>query len=298
MMHTYLPSLRKLVVAVLAVGLLVTSPALAAPTKDENLVYSANFEDAAKVRTWLNQGANPDATGEEGWPAISLAATRTDEEGMKIVRMLVDAGANVNVRDPNDETPLMNAIVSNNSAMVKYLIEHGADFRAMSKSGRTVQQFAEHYSDENVVFYIKEAIRLEEERIREGRSRKQLYKMLDDYVYYNCALQYLSYNQAVGIYPQSKQEEIARKTGKVQGRIGNAQAELQYNFRMSQSSLKDIASRTQTMMFNELEGLISNRNRLKLGVGTDKDLDKRCQKVLSMWQDSFARYEQQTANQR
>lgn len=297
MMHMHFLNLRTLAAAVLAIGLLVASPAFAAPTKDENLVYSANFEDASAVRKWLNEGANPDAIGAEGWPAISLAATRTDEEGMKIVRMLIDAGANVNVRDPNEETPLMNAIVSNNPAMVKYLIEHGADFRAMSKSGRSVKEFAEHYSDENVVFYITEAIRLEEERIREGRSRKQLYKMLDDYVYYHCALQYLSYNKVAGIYPKAKHEEIERKTTKVKGRIGNAQAELQYNFRMSAGSLKDIASRTQSMMFNELEGLISNRNRLKLGVGTDKDLDKRCQKVLGMWQESFARYEQEMAKQ-
>lgn len=286
--------------AVFGLLALLSSPALALSKNDELLVYQANFGTAAEVRKLLDTGANPDAVGEDGWPTISLAAMRGDDEGMRIVRMLVDAGANLNVRDANGETPLMNAITTNNAPLVKYMIEHGADFHATSKSGRTVLSFAEHYGTDEVEFLVKEAIRLEEERIREGRSRKYLYRMLDDFVYYNCALQYLSYSRQTGIFPKDKLDETGRKIERVTAKIGNAQVELEYTFRMNSAMLQSIAKKTQTMIFDELEGLISTRNRLKQGVGKDADLDKRCQKILGAWRESFIEYDrrqQQFQNQ-
>lgn len=281
-------------IAVFMVLALGASSAMAALSKqDENLIYESNFGEAAQVRKLLDNGANPDARDAEGWPAVSLAAMRSDEEGMKIVRMLVDAGVNLNVRDANDETPLMNAITNNNAPMVKYMIEHGADFRAINKTGRDVLGFAKHYASDNVVDLVREAIRLEEERIREGKSRKHLYRMLDDFVYYNCALQYITYNQQTSLYTADKSAEMDVYLKKVNDRIGNAFVELQYNFKMSDHSLERIAETTHEMIFKELENLISNRHRLSRGVGTNKDLDKRCQAILASWQDTFEEHEQE-----
>lgn len=281
----------------LAVFLVLTLHAFQASAalskQDELLVYHANFGTAAEVRRQLDAGANPDAVSEDNWPAISLAAMRNDEEGIKILRMLVDAGANLNVRDANGETPLMNAITNNNAAMVKYMIEQGANFRATSKSGRDVLSFAQHYATEDVVSLITTAIRLDEERIKEGRSRKHLYRMMDDFVYYNCALQYLSYNMETRLYPQERHAEITARIPRVQARIAEAQMELEHNFEFAPRNLGHIATETQNMIHEELEALISTRNRLKYGVGKDEDLDKRCKKVLDIWRESFAEYERE-----
>lgn len=292
MMHNLLRKLLK-PIAVFGVVTMLATQAFALSKLDENLIYNANFGEASEVRKFLDAGANPNAVGEDGWPTISLAAMRPDDQGMTIVRMLVDAGVNLNVRDVNGETPLMNAITNNNAPMVKYMIEHGADFRAMSKSGTDVLGFAKHYGGDEVVAIIQEAIRLEEERIREGRSRRHYFRMMDDYVYYNCVLQYLAYNRDTRLYPSTRTEEINRRIEVAQGHIGNAQVELSYNFRLSDHQLKDISQRTQKMIFEELEALISNRNRLKYGVGTDADLDKRCQKILGIWRESFEKTPQQ-----
>lgn len=273
--------------AVLVVTIVSASSAHALTKLDETMIYNANFGEASEVRKLLDAGANPNAVGEDGWPAISLAAMRPDDEGMKIVRMLVDAGANLNVRDVNDETPLMNAITNNNAPMVRYMIEHGADFHATSPSGNNVLGFAKHYGGDQVVALVEEAIRLEEQRIREGKSRRHYFRMMDDFVYYNCVLQYLAYNRDTRLYPPSQTDEINRRIEMAQGRVGNAHVELAHNFRMSQHNLKDVSTRTQNMIFEELEGLISNRYRKERGVGTDEDLDRRCQRILGQWRQSF-----------
>jgi hypothetical protein len=274
-----------------AAVLLFSTQAFALSKLDEDLLYQSNFGKAEKVRALLQQGANPNATDQDKWPAISLATMRGDDEGEKIVQLLVSAGADLNVRDANDETPLMNAISVNNAALVKYMIERGADFHATNPSGRTVQAFAKHYANDNVAELVDEAIRLENQRIIEGRSRKRMYRMMDDYIYYNCAISYISYNKALEMYPKEDNEKIERLFTDISAKINNAQVELEHNFWVRGASLRSMGQQVQDDIIQELESLISRRNRIKLGVGTDTDLDKRCKNALEGWRISYSELE-------
>lgn len=270
----------------------LASQAMALSKADEDLIYNANFGTAAKVAESLKGGANPNAAGEDKWPAISLATMRGDEEGARVVRQLVAAGADLNVRDANGETPLMNAIATNNAPLVKYMIEHGADFRAISPKGQTIKAFAEHYGDPTVAALVAEAIRLDDKRIAEGRSPRRFYRMMDDYIYYNCALQYIEYNQTTGLYlNKSDQEAALRLREKVVAKVNNAQVELQHNFLMDWRKLESIIRNVQTMIVQDLDYLATNRHRRKMGVGTEADLDTRCKKLLEQWRPSYAQYE-------
>lgn len=286
--------LKPFTVAFLAVFCL-TAPAFGLTKLDEDLIYHANFGEAEKIKSLLEAGANPDAIGEDGWPAISLATMRSDKEGEKIVHLLVEAGANLNVRDANGETPLMNAISINSPALVKYMIERGADFHAISTSGRNVQAFSQHYANEDVSALIEEAIRLENQRIAEGRAPKRMYRIMDDFIYYNCAAQYIAYNKAQKMYPETDMERINQLFSQVMSKVGNAEVELEYNFFVKKIRLKRIQEQTQQSIYDELEALISKRNRIKHGVGTDTDLDKRCKKILVQWRDAYPEYENQGA---
>ncbi|MCH2546063.1 MAG: ankyrin repeat domain-containing protein [Alphaproteobacteria bacterium] len=291
-MHLIIQYVAKFL-AVISLIALFASSALALDKQDEDLIYEANFGEPATVEALLKAGANPNAIGEDKWPVISLASMRADQKAFDTVKLLVEAGADLNVRDPNGETPLMNAISINNPDMVKYMIEEGADFHAVNANGRNVKLFAEHYGNEDVVFLIEEALRLEKKRMRDGRSRKRMYKKLDDYIYYNCAMQYISYNQAVGIYPKSQSGKTERLLADVVAKIGNAQMDLMYDFRMEERALTKIAKDTQNLIFGDLEALISNRNRMKYGVGKDSDLDKRCKEILEKWRVAYQQYENQ-----
>lgn len=278
--------------AVSCSAVMLANPALALEKVDEDLIYNANFGSTAKVAEALKAGANPNAVGEDKWPAISLAAMRGDEEGAKIVRQLVEAGADLNVRDANGETPLMNAIATNNAPLVKYMIEHGADFRAISPKGQTIKAFAEHYGDPTVAALVAEAIRLDDKRIAEGRSPRRFYRMMDDYIYYNCALQYINYNQVTQLHlDKSDQDAAQRLREKVAAKVMNAQVELQHSFLMDGKKLETIMRTVQTMIVQDLDYLATNRHRRKMGVGTESDLDARCKKILEQWRPSYEEYE-------
>ena len=56
---------------------------------------------------------------------------------MDIVRMLLDAGAEVNQRDANEIPPLILAITNNHPDVARFLIDRGADIKAVDWYGRT-----------------------------------------------------------------------------------------------------------------------------------------------------------------
>jgi ankyrin repeat protein len=269
------------------------SSSFALDKADEDLIYQANFGTPDKVSAALKAGGNPNAVGADKWPAISLAALRADDHALPIIKLLVEAGGNLNTRDANGETPLMNAITVNDAEMVKYMIEQGADFYATNTSGRNVQEFAKHYGNQQVAGLIAEAIRIDQQRVQEGRSSKRLYRMLDDYIYYTCAGRYIAYNNATNLYTDAEKARTQKQLEEINARVGNAHVELQHNFNMLPRDLTNIATNVQDVLFRQLEDLISNRNRRKYGVGSDSDLDTRCKDVLELWRASYQQYETQ-----
>ena len=56
---------------------------------------------------------------------------------MDTVRMLLDAGADINQRDANEITPLIIAITNNHPDVARFLIDRGADIKAVDWYGRT-----------------------------------------------------------------------------------------------------------------------------------------------------------------
>jgi ankyrin repeat protein len=94
----------------------------------------------------------------EGKTAVFSAAEARygDEEGARVecVRLLADAGANVNARDNDGSTPLHEALLTD---VEKELLERGADVNARNKNGETpifttvdneaILSFLEHGTD-------------------------------------------------------------------------------------------------------------------------------------------------------
>ncbi|MFP5356798.1 MAG: ankyrin repeat domain-containing protein, partial [Gemmatimonadota bacterium] len=59
------------------------------------------------------------------------------------VRFLVEElGADVNARDHNGYTPLHHAAARGDNALIEYLVSKGADIRAVSRGGQTVDDMA------------------------------------------------------------------------------------------------------------------------------------------------------------
>ncbi|XP_029306575.1 B-cell lymphoma 3 protein homolog [Cottoperca gobio] len=71
----------------------------------------------------------------EGLSPLHLAVLRDQKD---LARMLLDAGADINVMDnKSGQSPLMHAVESNHADMVHFLIESGCDVNSQSYSGNT-----------------------------------------------------------------------------------------------------------------------------------------------------------------
>lgn len=98
-----------------------------------NAVFQENAE-AAKKFLPLTKDIN---ARKSGLTALEIAI---ENNSMPMVKMLVEAGADVNTKNENEETPLLiaNCKLSKNLPMVRYLLEHGADVNAVNKRGQNL----------------------------------------------------------------------------------------------------------------------------------------------------------------
>jgi ankyrin repeat protein len=95
---------------------------------DQALIRAVQIGDGKKVKTLLEKGADPDARWEFfGLQALTIAAGRSQKPSPGLVRLLLDAGANVNARAPFSSHPLEGAATLE---IARLLIERGADQEA------------------------------------------------------------------------------------------------------------------------------------------------------------------------
>jgi ankyrin repeat protein len=102
------------------------------------IMIAVSASQAQVVKTLIDEGADPNATNEEGTTLLHLAAWNADPD---VITTLVKAGAHLDVEEPDHHnTPLGWAIVSGKVENVKALLAAGAkirpDFANMAESGR------------------------------------------------------------------------------------------------------------------------------------------------------------------
>jgi len=113
-------------------------PALAAEVSLSDQFYDAiRRDDAVLVQKLLRTRGTVNAKDSRGGTPLMYAAAVGSEAMM---RRLIDAGADVNAKNAFDTTALI--IASDNLPLAKLLVEHGADVNARSKAGHTPLEVA------------------------------------------------------------------------------------------------------------------------------------------------------------
>jgi ankyrin repeat protein len=111
------------------------------------LHYAAIIGSAESVRILLAAGADPNARNSQDATPLIFAAY-----DLAKTRMLVEAGAKIDVAAHDGRTPLMVAAsASENGAGVRYLIDKGAQVSAVDSQGRDALMAAAGYGPEEAV---------------------------------------------------------------------------------------------------------------------------------------------------
>jgi hypothetical protein len=115
-------------------------------TADE-MIHSMATGDLESVRLFLRGGMSPDVKSDQGDSALMLAiglCTRSPVDVQNaIVLALLDAKADVHVRDGNNSTPLIWAADKCGPQVIQALVDAGADVNARANGGATPLMMAE-----------------------------------------------------------------------------------------------------------------------------------------------------------
>jgi hypothetical protein len=168
-----------------------------------------NHYDVAKFL--LEKGANPDISNHAGWKPLSLAAenpllfsisellldfgANVDSINLRfrlsalhlcavanftqLARILLENGAQIDLADTDNETPLFKAVHERSPDMVKLLLEYGAATNVRSAEGVTLEAAARH--DADILRILRSSQVLQGPRVvsrdeRRERSRRILMK--------------------------------------------------------------------------------------------------------------------------
>jgi len=144
------------------------------------LMLAAGLANPKFVKYLLDSGANIDLTDQFGWTALHHACTAVGQKktnkkntvkdhiddsgdsmvvGMDVIRLLVEAGANVNQKTTCGATPLIRAVQSSSQPAVEYLLQNGADllYAIEGKKGKekNIVDYALEWADVNLYQYLK-----------------------------------------------------------------------------------------------------------------------------------------------
>ena len=122
------------------------------------LAYKTIHEAAAKgdladVKRHLQKGADVNIKDDNDWTPLLYSAFNGKQD---VVVFLISKGADVNARNILGLTPLMCAASGGQLEMVKYLVEKGADVNAKKNDGKTTLIQAAKFGNRDVEAFLKQ----------------------------------------------------------------------------------------------------------------------------------------------
>lgn len=125
-------------------GILVLT--LGAQTKNSTVFKALDEGSLEVLKKYLAQKGSPNLTDEEGYSllhrACMVGASRDQETSQEEVKLLTEAGADVNQRAPGEQTPVMTAVQTGDQDLVQLLLDAGADLTLVDSQGRNALMYA------------------------------------------------------------------------------------------------------------------------------------------------------------
>jgi hypothetical protein len=168
--------------ALLFVPYLLVSQAMHPPlgALNNQLIEAVHAGDTPKVESLLNRGADVNAmspTGPDHYYTYPLTMAIQDDSP-KVVRVLLDRGANPNINFRN-ETPLMGAADKNDVEIIRLLLSHGANIEERNDDSVTALVVAVESHDADAVQALLEGGASCDDTDASGKSVREVARATD-----------------------------------------------------------------------------------------------------------------------
>ena len=110
------------------------------------------------ARRLIKMGAD---VNREGWTPLHYAASADTPQTLDIIKLLLENSAYIDAASPNDTTPLMLAAQYSSEAVVKLLLEEGADITLRNQRNMTAADFAKLVDRQYMVDLLGKALQKE-----------------------------------------------------------------------------------------------------------------------------------------
>ena len=111
---------------------------------------SSGYFAVAGVSAGIKNRADPNA--KEGWHGQTALMWAAAEGHADVVRLLIEAGANVNAANQAGQTAVHSATIRGSTANIQYLADHGADLNAKDLKGHTPLDIALGLPEERIPY--------------------------------------------------------------------------------------------------------------------------------------------------
>ncbi|PBB96338.1 MULTISPECIES: ankyrin repeat domain-containing protein [unclassified Mesorhizobium] len=91
------------------------------------LEYAIYWSPTGFIATLLDAGSNPNYEDPAGFPSIIAALSTERSDRLQLIQILLEQGADPNMRGVNDWTPLHYAVAQRDAEAIRLLLASGAD---------------------------------------------------------------------------------------------------------------------------------------------------------------------------
>jgi len=113
-----------------------------------NSEFLENYINYINTTSWK---LNINVTDSEGNSAIHLAVKKDDIRFQEVIKVLLNFGADINLKNNNSETPLQIAYSNENNNLIKFLLSYNVDLYSQNQQGETLKELLNkncHFDDD------------------------------------------------------------------------------------------------------------------------------------------------------
>ena len=261
----------------------IFAPILAFAAEDLNkeLAYRVQFSKVGDVDILLKEGANPNYVNSLGFPMVAVAVSRNDSDALPILKALIEGGADANQGGDSNQYPIIIAINNNNLSIVKYLAdEQHANMRIKDLNGKMPLEIAQDADNAEIIEIVK-AEKLRQDGLQQAlKSPQRRNIIMKNLTKLYCEKLYLEHYFAVKL-DEKTPEEIKEVMDKYPPQFEMIIADLSENFNINvENFIKYVNNFVKKRLYPQFGKMPSNRMRRKMGFGTQKDMNLRCNKIV------------------